>query len=202
MFSNIRLKLHFCFSLSQRNWKVCWNSAFLNWKFWSLLQCHFHGNFFSVKIFSWTLVWRWEILNVPDNANVKPPLCFLQIRKGRTILVIAHRLSTVRNADLIAAFENGVITEQGTHDELIEQKGVYYKLVNMQVCFSLLFLFHSLHHTVCYWLNCIELLPKALQCLLSGISLEKKTKQNKKHSSLKSIKLQNRIKKQKWNVWF
>uniref|UniRef100_A0A803YBU0 ATP binding cassette subfamily B member 1 n=1 Tax=Meleagris gallopavo TaxID=9103 RepID=A0A803YBU0_MELGA len=55
-----------------------------------------------------------------------------KIRKGRTILVIAHRLSTVRNADLIAAFENGVITEQGTHDELMEQKGVYYKLVNMQ----------------------------------------------------------------------
>ncbi|NWZ29094.1 MDR3 protein, partial [Asarcornis scutulata] len=73
-----------------------------------------------------------EILNVPNNANVKPPLCFLQIRKGRTILVIAHRLSTVRNADLIVAFENGVITEQGTHDELMEQKGVYYKLVNMQ----------------------------------------------------------------------
>ncbi|XP_015708894.1 phosphatidylcholine translocator ABCB4-like isoform X5 [Coturnix japonica] len=55
-----------------------------------------------------------------------------KIRKGRTILVIAHRLSTVRNADVIAAFENGVITEQGTHDELMEQKGVYYKLVNMQ----------------------------------------------------------------------
>uniref|UniRef100_A0A669R664 Phosphatidylcholine translocator ABCB4 n=1 Tax=Phasianus colchicus TaxID=9054 RepID=A0A669R664_PHACC len=55
-----------------------------------------------------------------------------KIRKGRTILVIAHRLSTVRNADLIAAFENGVITEQGTHDELMEQKGVYYKLINMQ----------------------------------------------------------------------
>lgn len=64
--------------------------------------------------------------------------------------MIAHRLSTVRNADLIAAFENGVITEQGTHDELMEQKGVYYKLVNMQVGFSLLFLFYSLHHTVCY----------------------------------------------------
>uniref|UniRef100_A0A8C6YQ13 Phosphatidylcholine translocator ABCB4-like n=1 Tax=Nothoprocta perdicaria TaxID=30464 RepID=A0A8C6YQ13_NOTPE len=56
-----------------------------------------------------------------------------KVRKGRTTLVIAHRLSTVRNADLIAAFENGVIREQGTHNELIEQKGVYYKLVNMQV---------------------------------------------------------------------
>ncbi|XP_009947117.1 PREDICTED: multidrug resistance protein 3-like, partial [Leptosomus discolor] len=55
-----------------------------------------------------------------------------KVRKGRTTLVIAHRLSTVRNADLIAAFENGVITEQGTHNELMEQKGIYYKLVNMQ----------------------------------------------------------------------
>ncbi|XP_032847603.2 ATP-dependent translocase ABCB1-like [Tyto alba] len=55
-----------------------------------------------------------------------------KVRKGRTTLLIAHRLSTIRNADLIAAFENGVITEQGTHNELIEQKGIYYKLVNMQ----------------------------------------------------------------------
>ncbi|XP_010143453.1 PREDICTED: multidrug resistance protein 3-like, partial [Buceros rhinoceros silvestris] len=59
-----------------------------------------------------------------------------KVRKGRTTLVIAHRLSTVRNADLIAAFANGVIAEQGTHNELIEQKGIYYKLVNMQVAFS------------------------------------------------------------------
>uniref|UniRef100_A0A669R667 ATP binding cassette subfamily B member 4 n=1 Tax=Phasianus colchicus TaxID=9054 RepID=A0A669R667_PHACC len=70
-----------------------------------------------------------------------------KIRKGRTILVIAHRLSTVRNADLIAAFENGVITEQGTHDELMEQKGVYYKLINMQVAFSLFF-FRNFHYVV------------------------------------------------------
>ncbi|NXW65967.1 MDR3 protein, partial [Eurystomus gularis] len=56
-----------------------------------------------------------------------------QVRKGRTTVVITHHLSTVRNADLIAALENGVITEQGTHNELIKQKGIYYKLVNMQV---------------------------------------------------------------------
>ncbi|XP_077160256.1 ATP-dependent translocase ABCB1-like isoform X2 [Paroedura picta] len=53
-------------------------------------------------------------------------------REGRTTIVIAHRLSTVRNADLIAAFEDGVIIEQGTHHELIRRKGVYFKLVNMQ----------------------------------------------------------------------
>ncbi|XP_061441602.1 ATP-dependent translocase ABCB1 isoform X2 [Rhineura floridana] len=53
-------------------------------------------------------------------------------REGRTTIIIAHRLSTVRNANLIAAFEDGVITEQGTHNELMEKKGVYFKLVNMQ----------------------------------------------------------------------
>uniref|UniRef100_A0A8C4WUK3 ATP binding cassette subfamily B member 4 n=1 Tax=Gopherus evgoodei TaxID=1825980 RepID=A0A8C4WUK3_9SAUR len=53
-------------------------------------------------------------------------------REGRTTIVIAHRLSTVRNADLIAAFEDGVITEQGTHHELMKRNGIYCKLVNMQ----------------------------------------------------------------------
>ncbi|NXX90137.1 MDR1 protein, partial [Centropus bengalensis] len=53
-------------------------------------------------------------------------------REGRTTVVVAHRLSTVRNADLIAVFENGVITEQGNHFKLLEIKGIYYKLVNMQ----------------------------------------------------------------------
>uniref|UniRef100_A0A8C3PUG0 ATP binding cassette subfamily B member 1 n=1 Tax=Calidris pygmaea TaxID=425635 RepID=A0A8C3PUG0_9CHAR len=53
-------------------------------------------------------------------------------RKGRTTVVVAHRLSTVRNADLIAVFEGGVITEQGNHSKLLERKGIYYKLVNMQ----------------------------------------------------------------------
>ncbi|XP_060052280.1 ATP-dependent translocase ABCB1 isoform X2 [Erinaceus europaeus] len=52
--------------------------------------------------------------------------------KGRTTIVIAHRLSTVRNADVIAGFENGVIVEQGNHDELMQKKGIYFKLVTMQ----------------------------------------------------------------------
>ncbi|XP_072707607.1 ATP-dependent translocase ABCB1 isoform X2 [Ciconia boyciana] len=53
-------------------------------------------------------------------------------REGRTTVVVAHRLSTVRNADLIAVFEGGVIAEQGNHFKLLERKGIYYKLVNMQ----------------------------------------------------------------------
>ncbi|XP_063089932.1 ATP-dependent translocase ABCB1 isoform X1 [Cavia porcellus] len=53
-------------------------------------------------------------------------------REGRTTIVIAHRLSTVRNADVIAGFEDGVIVERGNHEELMKEKGIYYKLVMMQ----------------------------------------------------------------------
>ena len=50
------------------------------------------------------------------------------IMKGRTTFVIAHRLSTVRNADLIVVLDQGRIIEQGSHDELIDKKGKYYQL--------------------------------------------------------------------------
>lgn len=50
------------------------------------------------------------------------------LMKGRTTFVIAHRLSTVRNADCIMVLEQGRIIERGTHDQLLEQKGRYYQL--------------------------------------------------------------------------
>ena len=55
------------------------------------------------------------------------------ILKGRTSLIIAHRLSTVRNADLILVLDKGVLIESGTHDELIAQKGHYYYLNQQQL---------------------------------------------------------------------
>ena len=50
------------------------------------------------------------------------------LMKGRTVFVIAHRLSTVRNADVIIVLDQGRIIERGNHEELIEQKGMYYQL--------------------------------------------------------------------------
>ena len=50
------------------------------------------------------------------------------LMKGRTVFVIAHRLSTVKNSDVIMVMEHGKIIERGTHDDLIEQRGTYYQL--------------------------------------------------------------------------
>ena len=51
-----------------------------------------------------------------------------RLMKGRTTFVIAHRLSTVKNADCIMVLEQGRIIERGTHDQLLEEKGRYYQL--------------------------------------------------------------------------
>uniref|UniRef100_A0A8C5B0G5 ATP-binding cassette, sub-family B (MDR/TAP), member 4 n=1 Tax=Gadus morhua TaxID=8049 RepID=A0A8C5B0G5_GADMO len=55
-----------------------------------------------------------------------------KVRQGRTTLVVAHRLSTIRNADVIAGFRNGEIVEMGTHSELMKKQGVYHTLVTTQ----------------------------------------------------------------------
>ncbi len=50
------------------------------------------------------------------------------LMKNRTVFVIAHRLSTVKNSDKIIVLKKGHISEQGTHDELMNLKGEYYQL--------------------------------------------------------------------------
>ena len=53
-----------------------------------------------------------------------------QLMEGRTVFVIAHRLSTVRNADAILVLEHGQVVERGSHEALLAQQGEYYQLYN------------------------------------------------------------------------
>ena len=60
-------------------------------------------------------------------------LHFIQASQGRTTIVIAHRLSTVRNADILYVIDRGVVAEHGNHDELMAQGGLYSQLVHRQM---------------------------------------------------------------------
>ncbi len=65
-------------------------------------------------------------------TEAKIQKAFDALAKGRTTLIIAHRLSTIRNAGRIISIADGVITESGTHDELVKTKGIYASLYNTQ----------------------------------------------------------------------
>ncbi len=56
--------------------------------------------------------------------------------KGRTVLIIAHRLSTIRNADQIIVMQEGKVVEVGDHNSLVEQEGIYYRLIKNQLEFA------------------------------------------------------------------
>lgn len=75
-----------------------------------------------------------EATNALDANNEKRIMNHLRsFFKGKTVLIIAHRLSTVRYADQIIVLDQGKIVEVGNHDELIEKQGAYYKLVKNQL---------------------------------------------------------------------
>ncbi len=57
---------------------------------------------------------------------------FAKLMKGRTSFIIAHRLSTIENADIILVMNNGDIVEHGTHEQLMQAKGMYYRMQTAQ----------------------------------------------------------------------
>jgi ATP-binding cassette subfamily B protein len=70
--------------------------------------------------------------SVDTRTELKIQTAMMNLMKGRTSLVIAHRLSTIRDADKIVVLSDGRIVETGSHDELIEKRGEYYKLYEKQ----------------------------------------------------------------------
>ena len=57
---------------------------------------------------------------------------FNKLMEGRTSFIIAHRLSTIRGADTILVMDKGAVVEQGSHSELMEKQGFYYRLYMSQ----------------------------------------------------------------------
>ena len=70
--------------------------------------------------------------NVDTSTEREIQQAMRRIMDGKTCFVIAHRLSTIKNADLILVLESGDVVEQGTHRELMDKRGAYYRLYNSQ----------------------------------------------------------------------
>ena len=70
--------------------------------------------------------------SVDTRTEVLVQKAMKHLRAGRTSFVIAHRLSTIRDADVILVLDKGAIVEQGTHNELMNNRGFYFKLYASQ----------------------------------------------------------------------
>lgn len=70
--------------------------------------------------------------SVDTRTEVRIQKALDNLMRGRTSFIIAHRLSTIKNADLILVMKDGDIIEQGTHEQLLAQKGFYADLYNSQ----------------------------------------------------------------------
>lgn len=70
--------------------------------------------------------------SIDTRTEIKIQTAFEELMKGKTTFIVAHRLSTIKNSDLILVMNNGNVIEKGTHDELIKRGGFYYNLYNSQ----------------------------------------------------------------------
>ena len=70
--------------------------------------------------------------SIDTRTEIRIQKAFKTIMKGRTAFVVAHRLSTIKESDVILVMRDGNIVEQGSHDELLSRKGFYYELYNSQ----------------------------------------------------------------------
>lgn len=70
--------------------------------------------------------------SIDTRTELKIQDAFNKLMSGRTSFIVAHRLSTIQNADIILVMKDGKIIEQGNHDELLSKKGFYYELFNSQ----------------------------------------------------------------------
>ena len=70
--------------------------------------------------------------SIDTRTEIKIQHAFASMMKGRTSFIVAHRLSTIREADIILVMDSGKVIEQGTHEELLAEKGFYAKLYNSQ----------------------------------------------------------------------
>lgn len=70
--------------------------------------------------------------SIDTRTEIKIQNAFAKLMKGRTSFIVAHRLSTIQNADRILVMREGKIIEQGTHDELLKKRGFYYSLYQSQ----------------------------------------------------------------------
>ena len=70
--------------------------------------------------------------SIDTRTEIRIQKAFNKMMKGRTTFIVAHRLSTIKEADTILVMNNGQIIEQGNHEQLLEKKGFYYNLYNSQ----------------------------------------------------------------------